>query len=542
MNRIPSNNPLFLPPSLTSPKMHPYVQEAIFATVILGGLFWAYKTVPAGLQEVKDAARSPGAEEPKQPPARQLDPDAENKIGLQTLRGLSDGHSFPLRNAAIKIATQRAVSDDNRKLLLRCLASKNRHHRDNAIRALLLLFSGPEGREHQYKYTQHARFQDKEAFEAIITALVNLLPYHKRLYKDDSKVSPNLPPSPVAPIRRPRQEKTLLRILLTAMRGNDPRPTPKKDGELLDLALEAGLVTKWLAHYPFPCTLPQFSKYNYKKVDVCTLLASINYADDDPVMSDLIQIIQCGDKGQVHLRAAGLKASAIAEDIDTPPPRRRRPRGAMSYDDIITPCHSERANSIADSLAESGDVRMVGGEATAGEPVSNWSPVSFAQGWEEQPYLRQRWREQSQEEVSLRRRNREAVVVAERGEPLGRENILSRLDSGTMVEELDGTVAEQARRSQRRWIGGLDGWNEGGEGHESEDSNDGLPDLEPAAGSDELAAFANAMPRLPEMRTLFEQATRTLLGGSQRVEEGEASTRTATGAESNEFDERDEVA
>ena len=506
--------------------MQPYVQEVIFVTVIIGGLFWAYKTIPAGLQEVKDAARSPGPEEPKQTPAKQLDPDAENKIELETLRVLSEGHSFPLRNAAIKIASQRAVTDDNRKLLLRCLASKNKHHRDNAIRALWFLFNGPEGKEHQYKYSLHARFQDKKAFEAIVTALVNLLPYHKKVYQDESKVAPNLPPSPIAPFRRPRQEKTLLKILLTALRGTSRTHVTTEDSQHIDIALEAGLVTQWLAHYPFPCALPQFSKYNYKKSDVCSLFGTSRYAHDDQDMHEIIRTTSSSPKGSNHLRAVGLKASRMTEDIDTP--NRRRRGGTTSFDSLSSHTRSH-AYSMAESLAESGDVRMEGGEGTAGQPVSNWTPVSFADGWEEQPQLRQRLREQSQEEVSLRRRNREAVVVAERGEPLGRENILRRLDSGTMFD--DGRGAGEARRRERARA---DDWEE------SDQREDSMPELEPV-GSEEVAAFGNAMPALSEMRTLFEQAPGWSIGESDSANEHDMGERTSGDAVLNEAASRHDL-
>ena len=527
MNRALLNYPPSFTFNLSSPTMHVYVQEAIFVTTIISGLVWAYKTISAGLQEVRDAARSPDPEEPKQTPAKQLDPDAENKIELETLRVLSEGHSFSLRNAAIKIASQRAVNDDNRKLLLRCLASKNKHHRDNAIRALWFLFNGPEGREHQYKYSLHARFQDHEALEAIITGLVSLLPYHQKVYHDDSRVAPNLPPSPIAPLRRPRQEKTLLKLLLTALRGTSRTHMTTKDSQHVDVALEAGLVTRWLAHYPFPCSLPQFSKYNYKKSDVCSLFGTSRYAHDDQDMHEIIRTISSSPKGSNHLRAVGLKASRITEDIEHQSYCKHR--GSLNSTDShicnSLPRSRSRANSIAESLAESGDVSMVGGEGTAGEPVSNWTPVSFAEGWEELPQLRQRLREQSQEEVSLRRRNREAVVVAERGEPLGRENILRSEDSGRMFD--DGGIANEARRRQHARL------EDGTENGDEDEDDDSMPELE-AVGSGEVVAFANAMPALPEMRTLFEQAARRRNGDQGSANEDDMEGRTSGDAALNE--------
>jgi len=96
---------------------------------------------------------------------------------------------------------------------------------------------------------------------------------------------------------------------------------------------------------------------------------------------------------------------------------------------------------------------------------------------------------------SLRRRNREAVVVAERGEVVGRENILRRGESGTMFDDGRRGLLQALRRNRRRRIAGLDG-------EDSDESEDIMPELEPE-GSDEVAAFGNAMPPLPEMRTLF---------------------------------------
>ncbi len=497
--------------------MHPHVQEAIFVTTIIGGLFWAYNTIPAGLQEVKDAARSPGPEEPKQAPAKQLDPDAENKIELETLRVLSQGHSFTLRNAAIKIAANRAVTDDSRRLLLRCLASKNKRHRDNAIDALWFLFNGPEGKEYQYKYSLHARFQDKEAFEAIITALVNLLPLHKKIYEDDSKVAPSLPPSPVAPVQRPRQEKPLLQILMIALRGTSRTHMTTTDSQHLDIALEAGLVTRWLAHYPFPCSLPQFSKYNYKKSDVCSLFGTGRYAHDDQDMHEIIRTVFGSPKGSNHLRAVGLKASRITEDIEHP--ILRRCRGSLYSNES----HSRsRANSIPVSEVDD-DVRMVGGEDTAGQPMSNWTPVeawSRNDGLENRPRLRQRLQERSQEEVSLRRRNREAVVVAERGQPLGRDNILRRLDSGTV---LDDSASREARHTATRLEDGDDG----------SASDDSVPELEPVP-SDRPTMTINGIPPSQELRTLFEQHTRPRWDDWHPADEVDADRTTARPAALNE--------
>ena len=408
--------------------MHTYVQEALFVAAVIGSLVWAYNAIPAGLQEVKDAARSPAPEEPKQPQAKQLDPDAENKIELDTLQVLSQGHSFPLRNAAIKIVTSRATNNENRDILLRLLASSREHDRDKAINALSLLFYGSEGKEHPYRNSLHERFQDRKAFDAMVTALVNLLPYHEAASRDVSRHSLD-PPSPIRPLYRPSNEKALMRMLIIALRGGHRSHLVTKDNKHLDIALDAGLVSRWLQHYPFPCALPQFSKYNYKKYDVCSLFGSSRFASDDEDVHEIIRIVSSVSRGANQLRAVGLKASRITGNMGDRIRTRRRNDSLNSRD-------SSPSRSMAYSVVESevdSDIRMVGGEGTAGEHTTSWTqPWPTSDEWNAEPHPRVQ--DRSQEENALRRRNREAVVVAERGQPLGRDNILRRHDSATASE------------------------------------------------------------------------------------------------------------
>ena len=431
MNRVTlptttkTNLPSIIPPPLI---MHTYVQEAVFVAAVIGSLVWAYNAIPAGLQEVKDAARSPAPEEPKQPQAKQLDPDAENKIELDTLQVLSQGHSFPLRNAAIKIVTSRATNNENRNILLRLLASSHEHDRDKAINALSLLFYGSEGKEHPYRNSLHERFQDRKAFDAIVTALVNLLPYHEAASRGVSRESLN-PPSPIRPLYRSSNEKALMRMLIIALRGGHRSHLVTKDNKHLDIALDAGLVSRWLQHYPFPCALPQFSKYNYKKYDVCSLFGSSRFASDDEDMHEIIRIVSSVSRGANQLRAVGLKASRITENMED---RIRTRRNGSSNSRDSSPSRS-MAYSVVESEVDS-DIRMIGGEGTAGEHTTSWTQTwPTSDEWDAEPHPRVQ--DRSQEENALRRRNREAVVVAERGQPLGRDNILRRQDSGTATED-----------------------------------------------------------------------------------------------------------
>lgn len=483
-------------PELLTPDliMHPYIQEAIFVSALVAGLVYAYRAIPQGLQDVKDAARSPFPEPPGGPPAKQIDPDAEDRIELSTLRALSEGHSFELRNAAIRIVSARAINDSTRTLLLRHLSSKHYHDRDNAINALWLLFYGSETPNDTTTTNARSRFQDKDFFNAIVTALLHTLPYHKTTSDSNTPY----PPSPIRPLTRPPHEASLFILLTTALRGSIRDYPPSSIPANLDLALDAGLVNKWLVSYPFPCTLPQYAKLNYHKSDVSALFGTSRYAYDDPAMHDIMRMILSSSKGMTQLRTAGLRASRIKENISSEAAavsrtraRRSSPAGSAGSWASSTQRHADNISEGLGGRTDRGfsrifqraetdpdhDVRMTNGEDTAGElPMvdlpgldsdttrtrrpGSLSAIDSRLGWTplRPPLLTERWDDEphprvfdrSAEEVNLRRRNRETMVVVERGQPLGRDNILRRDFSDSAVGLSDADRAFMTVVGERR--------------------------------------------------------------------------------------------
>ena len=160
-------------------------------------------------------------------------------------------------------------------------------------------------------------------------------------------------------------------------------------------ALGAGIVSRWLANYPF-CG---GSVSETRKIEAVQQLKTWN--TEDTLMCDILSMIDCAPEGRKELRKHGLVGSAIGETDD-----------------------------------EEGDTLMVGGEDTAGFSIG-----SIARG--------RRVREESIEEQALRRRRREAMVLSEGGRPLGRDDIIQRdnvIRDEDVEQELERLIEDEARR------------------------------------------------------------------------------------------------
>lgn len=379
----------------------PQTDRLLWTSIILG-IGAAYFLIPKVLQHIKDAAIAPPAE--AHPRRKQLPQNAEDALKLDTLQALAEGHSFELRNSAIKLIATRALKSGTKDLLLRDLASEDEHRRDDAINGLWLLIYSPALHEKD----TISSLVDYPTFNAIITALVNVLPYHNRTTNQDKQPAAEveLPPSPIRPTYRPPHEISLM-IMLTHLLHYRRTSSfgPSRTDDNLAIALSAGLVSRWLASYPFPCALPENSSFNYRKSDVTALFERKSWGSDDILMYEIMKVLTQSAAGCSSLRRAGLRASKQPEHHED-----------ESWE---KPWREENMEN------EDNDIVMVGGEDTAGIPVeSSWQSFNSE---EEAP--RPRSVERSQEEEQLRRRNRQAVVVAERGAPLGRENILHRQNS-----------------------------------------------------------------------------------------------------------------
>lgn len=169
--------------------------------------------------------------------------------------------------------------------------------------------------------------------------------------------------SPVLPKTRPLGEKKILQILNVLLPENIPA------------ALEAGIVTRWLSKYPFPCALTEPSR----KQDVVILLKT--WWADDMTMSSIFSTLASHPDGIKQLRKHGLMGSMIEE------------------------------NDQDDDDDGDSDVWMEDGDDTAGSYPQSAS---------------RRFQEGSAEEQALRRRRREAMVLSEGGRPLGNDDIIQR--------------------------------------------------------------------------------------------------------------------
>ncbi|KIW65746.1 hypothetical protein PV04_07973 [Phialophora macrospora] len=452
-----------------------FTSNRFLVTLFVLGFGTAYVAVPSLLKQVRDAAKAP-APEPPPPPRKSLQKDSENALSIETLRTLADGYSYDLRNSAIKIVASRTARSRARDLLLRDLASRNYERRQDAINALRLILNN-----NSFSPTICDQFRDAKSVAAVVAALIHVLPQHSQRASNPKSKAPDeavdtkrLPPSPIRPEYRPSQELALI-SLLTNMLCSHPR-RGFKHTSAMDAALRTGLVTKWLANYPFPCAQPENSGFNYKRSDVALLFDRIAWMSDDPLMADVIIIVMQYPIGRKQMRQVGLSASSVRENV-----------GHASRDSWNWGYADDGSDEDEDL-----DVRMVNGEDTAGvllpDNITLWDepmgrPTTRAGA-------RLRSAERSQEEEHLRRRHREAIVVAERGTPLRRENILQREDSQILqpmngVSDVEGELNGLLGLSETRL--------ESAQGNEVDDTA-GL--LDPAAEAEvasELRALEEAM-------------------------------------------------
>jgi hypothetical protein len=391
--------------------------------VVLISLGSAYYTVPTLLQRVKDAARAPQPEPP--PPTKRLQKDSENSLKIETLRTLADGYSYELRTSAIKIVASRTIRSSTKILLFRDLASKDYVRRDNAINALWMLLYHPALND--TKLTDE--LTDYRAVSSVVEALIHELPAHNVSSTSQAEEAGKMPPSPLKPARRPAHEASLLIILNHMLRQHIMQRLGRdKTNSAMDHALDAGLVSRWLAKYPFPCAVPENAKFGFKRSDVARLCERSAWGLDDPLMADIVKEVMTYLPGRREMLDVGLRGSNYMENVgssDGWTPRWH----ASSYDDD---------DGEDDDDDEDHDVVMTGGEDTSGAPMERVQTESEDGLVLVLSSVRPRSVERSQEEEHLRRRHREAIVVADRGAPLRRENILQRENSQFGLRPMNG--------------------------------------------------------------------------------------------------------
>ncbi|KAM5457417.1 hypothetical protein MaudCBS49596_000612 [Microsporum audouinii] len=332
-------------------------------------LFFAARGIAAELYRVKDLAEIRKAE--KEDPV--IGQATEDALRLETLQRLAGSSSFDLRAAALRIVSERSTKGSTKELLLDDLAGEDPERRRKAVNALSFLVS--MGRP-----TVPMRLRDTATFSALVDCLCNFLSEHAEKTSDII--------SPICPQTRPPGENKALKTLSSMLPGN------------VITALEAGVVSRWLTNYPFPCAVRDKSK----KRSIVFMMKT--WWADDPAMGSIINTISSDQDGLNHLRKYGLMGSRMEEHTTGIFGNGLFENEATGHGYGRDSYQAYDSNSDSGSDADS-DVWMVDGEGTAG--ISPW--------------LSSRPQENSAEEQAIRRRRREAMVFSEGSRPLVADNI-----------------------------------------------------------------------------------------------------------------------
>ncbi|KAJ5088183.1 hypothetical protein N7456_011799 [Penicillium angulare] len=376
--------------------MAPFSGDGVLWLCLGISLFFAVRGIATDLRQVVDLTEikhverddkiiSDGTEEGESNPSRLLLMKNLAKYGpalkLDTLLKLSGSTSHDLRAAALRIISERSTKGETRELLLEDLSSKNKARQGKALTALHFLATN---RARMYDFGSSSlklcsfftvsrtsvctKLRDLATYTALINCLCNFLEEHTEVTYPTT--------SPVLARTRPLGEKKALQILNSLLPENVPA------------ALEAGIVSRWLTNYPFPCALAEPSR----RQEVVILLKT--WLFDDAVMSSIVSTLTSHPEGTKQLRKHGLMGSMIEEEHDQDEEE-----------------DEDDEDDDDDDDDEDSDVWMVDGEDTAGSYRGSSS---------------RRPAEGSAEEQALRRRRREAMVLSEGGRPLGRDDIIQR--------------------------------------------------------------------------------------------------------------------
>ncbi|KAL3475336.1 hypothetical protein BJX99DRAFT_229708 [Aspergillus californicus] len=318
-------------------------------------LFFAVRGIAADLYRVNELTEIKNDESDD----KIISEGTEDALKLDTLLKLSNSTSYDLRSAALRIIAERSVKGDTRDLLLKDLASKHPEQRNRALNAMYFLVSNRA----LSRTSVCSRLKDLAAYTALVDCLCNFLDEH--VEKTSATISPILPQT------RPLGEKKALNTLNILLQENTPA------------VLEAGVISRWLVKYPFPCATTNPSR----RQDVVMLMKT--WWLDDAVMSSIFATLSSHPDGAKQLRKHGLMGSMMEEN---------------DHDEV----------SDENDEDEESDVWMVDGDDTAG---SRRAPG-------------RRLRERDPEEQALRRRRREAMVLSDGIHPIGNDNIIQLPISG----------------------------------------------------------------------------------------------------------------
>ncbi|EAW20074.1 uncharacterized protein NFIA_096960 [Aspergillus fischeri NRRL 181] len=323
-------------------KMASHLSDRLLWLCLGVSLFFAVRGIAADLRRVSDLTEIKHVEKED----KIISEGTEDALKLDTLLKLSDSTSYDLRAAALRIIAERSTKGSTRDLLLKDLASKNKERRGRALTALYFLLSNRA----LSRTAVCSRLKDLSTYNALVDCLCNFLEEH---VEETSTTD-----SPILPKTRPLGEKKALSILNLILRENIPA------------ALEAGVVSRWLSKYPFPCALTKPSR----RQDVVILMKT--WWSDDTIMSEIFSTLSSHPDGTKQLRKYGLMGSMMEEN---------------DHDDD----------------EEDSDVWMIDGEDTAGSRRLSG----------------RRLRGGTAAEQAVRRRRREAMVLSDGVHPLNNDDI-----------------------------------------------------------------------------------------------------------------------
>ncbi|KAL4802889.1 hypothetical protein BDV18DRAFT_163413 [Aspergillus unguis] len=330
--------------------MASHMSDRLLWICLSATLFFAVRGITADLRRVNELTEIKNDDSDD----KIINEGTEDALQLDTLLKLSNSTSYDLRSAALRIIAERSVKGHSRDLLLRDLSSKNRERRNRAIPAAFFLVSNRA----LSRTSVCSNLKDIQTYTALVDCLCNFLDEHVEKTSDTI--------SPIFPRTRPLGEIKAMRTLNILL------------GENVSAALEAGIVSRWLANYPFPCALTEPSR----RQDVVILMKT--WWSDDAVMSSIFATLSSHPEGAKQLRKHGLMGSMLEEN---------------DHDEV----------SDNEDEDEESDVWMVDGDDTAGS--TRRTPA-------------RRLRERNPEEQALRRRRREAMVLSDGRRPLGHDDII----------------------------------------------------------------------------------------------------------------------
>ncbi|KAJ5552957.1 Armadillo-like helical [Penicillium frequentans] len=260
--------------------MAPFSGDGVLWLCLGISLFFAVRGIATDLRQVVDLTEVKHVDREE----KIISEGTEEALKLDTLLKLSSSTSHDLRAAALRIIAERSTKGETRDILLDDLSSKNKVRQGRALTALNFLVSNRA----LSRTSVCTRLRDLPAYTAIINCLCNFLDEHTEVTYPTT--------SPVLARTRPLGEKKALQILNILLPENIPA------------ALEAGIVTRWLSKYPFPCALDEPSR----RQDVVILLKT--WWSDDTVMSSIFSNLTSHAEGIKQLRKYGLMGSMLEEE------------------------------------------------------------------------------------------------------------------------------------------------------------------------------------------------------------------------------------